>query len=118
MNRRAGPRRTGEAGQSTLEVVALLPTVAIAGLTVLQLLVAGATAEYAGHAAEAGAVAILEDRDPATAARASLPSWTGRHVEVQVRGRRVRVHLRPRHLLPVVADALSSTAEARAGAAR
>jgi hypothetical protein len=97
-------------------VVALLPTLALAGLTVLQLLVAGATGEYAGHAAEAGAVAILQDRDPVAAARASLPSWTGRHVDVRVHGRQVRVLLRPRRLLPFVADALASTAEARAGA--
>ena len=106
-----------EAGQSTLEVVALLPTLALAALTILQLLVAGATSEYAGHAAEAGAVAILQDHDPAAAARSSLPAWTGRHVAVMVRGRLVRVRLRPRGLLPFVADALASTAEARAGAA-
>jgi hypothetical protein len=113
---RPGP--DGEAGQSTLEVVALLPTLALAALTILQVLVAGATSEYAGHAAEAGAVAILEDHDPAAAARSSLPAWTGRHVAVTVRGRLVRVRLRPRGLVPFVADALASTAEARAGAGR
>ena len=89
-------------------MVALLPTLALAALTILQLLVAGATAEYAGHAAEAGAVAILQDHDPAAAARASLPAWTGRHVDVRVRGRTAsRVRLRPRRLLPFVADALA-----------
>ena len=113
--RRARP--ADECGQSTLEVVALLPTLALATLTVLQLLVAGATAEYAGHAAEAGAVAILQDHDPAAAARASLPAWTGRHVAVTVHGPLVRVRLRPHGLLPFVADALAITAEARAGAA-
>ena len=111
-------RSAGESGQSTLEVVALLPTLALATLTILQLLVAGATAEYAGHAAEAGAVAILQDHDPAAAARSSLPAWTGRHVDVRVRGRTVTVRLRPRRLLPFVADALAHTAEARAGAGR
>jgi len=111
-------RSAGESGQSTLEVVALLPTLALATLTILQLLVAGATAEYAGHAAEAGAVAILQDHDPAAAARSSLPAWTGRHVDVRVRGRTVTVRLRPRRLLPLVADALTHTAEARAGAGR
>jgi hypothetical protein len=109
---------TGESGQSTLEVVALLPTLALAALTILQLLIAGATAEYAGHAAEAGAVAILQDHDAVAAARSSLPAWTGRHVAVTVRGRLVRVRLRPRGLVPFVADALASTAEARAGAGR
>ena len=113
---RPGPG--GEAGQSALEVVALLPTLALAALTILQVLVAGATGEYAAHAAEAGAVAILQDQDPAAAARSSLPAWTGRHVAVTVRGRLVRVRLRPRGLVPFVADALASTAEARAGAGR
>ena len=113
---RPGP--DGEAGQSTLEVVALLPTLALAALTILQVLLAGATGEYAAHAAEAGAVAILQDHDPAAAARSSLPAWTGRHVAVTVRGRLVRVRLRPRGLVPFVADALASTAEARAGAGR
>ena len=108
----------GQSGQSTLEVVALVPALALAALTILQLLVAGATAEYAGHAAEAGAVAILQDHDPVAAARAALPAWTGRHVAVAVRGRLVRVRLRPHGLLPFVADALATTAEARAGAAR
>jgi hypothetical protein len=37
---------------------------------------------------------------------------------VRVRGRTVTVRLRPRRLLPFVADALAHTAEARAGAAR
>lgn len=108
-------RPDDEHGQATLEVVALLPVLALAGLTVLQLLVAGATAEYAGHAAEAGAVAIIQERDPVAAARAALPSWTGRDVSVRVRGREVSVRLRPQRLLPAVADALSSTADARAG---
>jgi hypothetical protein len=105
-----------ERGQATIELVALLPVLVAAGLLVMQLLIAGVTGEYAGHAAEAGALAILQDRDPVTAARSSLPSWTGRRVEVQVQGGRVRVRLRPRALLPALGDLLATSADAHAGA--
>lgn len=104
-----------ERGQAAIELVALLPALAVAGLMILQLLAAGAAAEYAGHAAEAGALALLQDRDPVKAARDSLPSWSRRRVEVRVVGRRVRVRLRPPTLVPVLSDVLASSAEARAG---
>jgi Flp pilus assembly protein TadG len=112
-------RRLGaaERGQATIEVVALLPMLMAAGLLVMQLLIAGATAEYAGEAAEAGAVAILQDHDPSAAARAAIPSWTGRNVHVRVQGRRVEVRLRPRALLPALGDVLATTADAHAGSA-
>jgi len=108
---------TGQRGQAAIELVALLPLLLAAGLVVMQLLVAGATAEYAGQAAEAGAVAILQDHDPSTAARSSIPSWTRRDVHVRIHGRNVTVRLRPRALLPEVGDLLSTTAEANAGSA-
>ncbi|MFL5819185.1 MAG: hypothetical protein ACJ76S_00680 [Solirubrobacteraceae bacterium] len=102
-------------GQSTVEVVALLPVLAVAGLALLQLLAAGAAAEYAGHAAEAGAVAILQGRDPAAAARASLPSWSARRVEIRVSGDRVEVRLQPPALMARVGALLTATARANAG---
>ena len=111
------PRTRDQRGQAAIEIVALLPLLLAAGLVVMQLLVAGATAEYAGHAAEAGAVAILQDRDPARAARAAIPSWTGRNVHVRVHGRRVTVRLRPRTLLPKVGELLATTVDANAGSA-
>ena len=58
-----------ERGQSSVEIVALLPLLALVALTVLQLLAAGAASELADHAAEAGAVALLQQRDPAQAVR-------------------------------------------------
>ena len=109
------PGRRGEGGQATVELVALLPALAAVAMAILQLLAAGATAEYAGHAAEAGALALLQDRDPVHAVRDSLPSWSRRRVTVRVLGRRVRVRLRPPALVPVMSDALASSAEARAG---
>ena len=105
----------GQRGQAAIELVALVPVLLAAGLVVMQLLIAGATAEYAGQAAEAGAVAILQDHDPANAARSAIPSWTGRNVHVRVRGRRVTVRLRPRSLLPEAGELLATTAEADGG---
>ncbi len=114
--RRAGGT-IGQKGQAAIEVVALLPLLLAAGLVVMQLLIAGATAEYAGQAAEAGAVALLQDHDPSAAARSSIPSWTGRDVHVRIHGRKVTVRLRPRSLLPAVGDLLATTADANAGSA-
>ncbi len=50
----------GERGQATVELVAMLPLMAGIAVLVLQLLAAGAARELAGHAAEAGAVAMLQ----------------------------------------------------------
>src|SRR5215210_5409105 len=71
-------------GQSTVEVVAMLPLVAIVAFAALQILAAGLAAELADHAAEAGAVAILEGTDPHDAAKHAIPGWSGAHVDVAV----------------------------------
>jgi hypothetical protein len=112
-----GLSRGGESGQSTVELVGLLPVVVGAGLAMLQLLAAGAAAEYAGHAAEAGAVAIVQGRDPEQAARAALPSWSARRVDVTVRGSRVQVRVEPPAPAARVRDLLAASAEADAGEA-
>jgi hypothetical protein len=106
---------TAQRGQSTVEVVALLPVLALAGLALLQLLVAGAAGEYAGHAAEAGAVAIVQGREPTAAARESLPSWSTHRVDVRVSGARVEVRVRPPALIPRLGALLTATASADAG---
>ena len=62
-------------GQSTVEVVGLLPLLLAAGVAVLSLLSAGRAEEAAGNAAEAGAVALLQGREPRAAARAALAGW-------------------------------------------
>jgi hypothetical protein len=108
-------RKRPESGQSAVELVALLPVLAAAGLAVLQLLAAGAAREYAGHAAEAAAVALFQDRDPAQAAREALPGWSHRRVRVSVTGRAVRVRVRPPAVLPGVARWLEASAAAHAG---
>jgi len=106
------------AGQAAIEVVALLPLVALVTLAIGQLLAAGAASALAGHAAEAGAVAVLEGGDPVAAARRALPGWSRSHVHVVVSGRRVSVRVRPPALVPGVASLLDTTVRADAGPAR
>ena len=111
-------RRSGEAGQASVEVVALLPLLVAAGLAVTALLAAGQARELAGHAAAAGAMAMLQGGDPKDAARAAAPSWPASRLRVRVEGRRVRVTARPDAPLGIPASLLEATAVADAGPAR
>jgi hypothetical protein len=104
-----------ESGQASVELVALAPLLLAAALAVAQLLAAGAAQELADHAAEAGAVALLQRTDPAVAAREAVPGWSRGRLDVRVQDRRVRVRLRPRAFLPAVAELLEATGEADAG---
>ncbi len=103
-----------EAGQSTVELVAALPALLLAGLLALQLLAAGYALTLADGAAEAGALALASGRPAAAAARAALPGWAREDVDVSVRGGRITVRLRPPSLLPAVADGLVVTSVAAA----
>jgi hypothetical protein len=106
-------------GQSTVELVGLLPLVLAVGLGAASLLGAGAAHEAAGAAAEAGAVAILQGRDPGRAARSALHGWPPDRARVVVSGRRVTVRvmpsgpLGPRLRATVAADAGPAPAPAR-----
>lgn len=106
---------TGQRGQASVELVALLPVLVVGALVAAQLLAAGRCRELAGHAATAGAMALLQDEDPAAAARHALPGWSRSRLDVAIRGRVVRVVLRPPGLLPGVGRALRSRARADAG---
>jgi Flp pilus assembly protein TadG len=112
-----GGRRC-ESGQASVELVALVPVLFVCALGVLQLLAAGAAAELARHAAEAGAVALVQGRPASVAAREAVPGWSRRRMAVTVRGSRVRVRLRPPAPFRSLANLLTSTAEADAGASR
>ena len=104
-----------ERGQASVELVAILPLALAAVLAVVHVLTAGAAAESAAAAAEAGAAAMLQDGDPAVAARRALgPSATDR-ATIVVRGRRVTVGLRPVAVARPLADLLEQTAVADAG---
>jgi hypothetical protein len=110
------PRPLGrEPGQASIELVALAPLLVAAVLAVAQLLAAGAARELADHAAEAGAVAVLQHTDPAAAARDALPGWSRGRIDVRVQANRVRVRLRPRAFLPKLAELLEATGVAYAG---
>lgn len=106
---------SGDRGQSTVEVVTLLPLLLAVVLAVVQLLLAGLAREQAGTAAQAGAMAILQGDDPQDAAREAVPGWARSRVAVRVGGRRVEVRLRAPVVVPRLARALSPTVHADAG---
>jgi hypothetical protein len=103
------------AGQASVELVALLPLAALIALAIGQLLAAGSARELAGNAAEAGAAALLQGSDPTAAARDALPGWSRDRTTVHVAGRRVEVHVRPRTVLPLLAERLEASVTADAG---
>lgn len=109
----------GTRGQSSVELVALLPLFLVLGLALAQVLAAGITRELAGHAAQAGAMAIVQDTgDPERAARAAIPGWSRRRTTVVVAGSSVVVQVRPPRLLPGLSTALTTTRRAYAGRAQ
>jgi len=107
-----------EAGQSTVELVAALPALLLAGLIALQLLAAGHALTLADGAAEAGALALASGRPAKNAVREALPDWAEDEVSVAVSGGRVTVRLRPPSSLPALADRLVVTSSAFARPAR
>jgi hypothetical protein len=115
----AGPacrrRRRRECGQASVELVGLLPLAFLVALAIGQLLAAGAARELAGHAAEAGAVAMLQGGDPKAAAHDALPGWADDHLTIAVRERTVRVRLQPITVVPGLSDRLTATVVADAG---
>lgn len=62
-----------ERGQATVELVAVLPLLALLGLLSWQAAVAGQAVWLSGAAARAAARASALDEDPAAAARRALP---------------------------------------------
>jgi hypothetical protein len=100
-----------ERGQATVELAALLPLLAVVALAGYAMLAGLSAGEQAGVAAEAGAIALLQDRDPASAARAALPGGT--RAAVDVNGRSITVAVRPR--VPLVARLLRTRVTAHAG---
>ncbi|CAB4919579.1 unannotated protein [freshwater metagenome] len=104
-------------GQAGIELLALLPLVLVISLALGQVLAAGVCRELAGHAAGAGAQALLAGRRPVPAARVALPGWAAGRARVEVRGRRVTVVLRAPAVLPGLAGLLSARSVADAGPA-
>jgi hypothetical protein len=103
-----------DSGQASVEVVALIPVLLVVVAAVAQVLAAGSARERAGAAAEAGAVALLQDSDPKPAIERALGHALDRS-EFVVDKHHVRVTVRPRAFAPPLADLLAATAEADAG---
>ena len=101
-----------EGGQATVEAVAAIVLLVLAGSISLQLLIAGYALTLADGAAEAGALAQAAGRPPGKAVRESLPGWAEDGVDVTVRGGEVTVGLRPPSPFPALADHLTVTSAA------
>ena len=107
-------RRRSQNGQAPLELIAGLPFLLLAAVIALQLLAVGYAQSLADGAAEAGAIAAADGRDSAAAARAGLPGWAERRVDVEVDGGTVEVELDPPALLPGLAGRLGVSSHAYA----
>jgi hypothetical protein len=105
---------SGENGQATVELVALLPLVLLAGLAGAVVLSSHAAGEQAGQAAHAGAIALLQDGDPRAAAREALPADLRARASIGVTGKRVTVRVRPDVPFPGLAAPLTAQATAAA----
>lgn len=103
-----------ERGQATVELIAALPVLLVAGLVALQLLAVGYALTLADGAAEAGALALASGSSAAEAARGALPGWAGDDVSVAVEGGEVSVRLRPPSPIPALAERLVVTSNAAA----
>ena len=104
-----------ERGQAAVEVVGMLPLLFLVTFAVCQVLVAGLAQEAAHHAAQAGAMAILQDGDAVAQARAAAPDWSRRRMDVSVSGHTVRVRVTPPSLVPGLGRLLASSSSASAG---
>jgi hypothetical protein len=105
----------GESGQASVELVAVIPLVVTVGFVVFSFMAAAAAGELAAQAAKAGAIALLQERDPTEAARAALPGGSRRFAEIEVDGRRVTVQVRPRGPIGPINARLTVRAAANAG---
>lgn len=103
-------------GQSSVELVALLPVLVALAVGVGQILAAGLAREASGNAAQAGAMALLQGPGEAeAAAREALPRWARRRARIAVRGRRVVVRVEPVGLVPGMRRRLAAERSGDAG---
>jgi len=83
-------------GQATVELLAVIPALLVAGLLAWQLVLVGHTAWLAAGAARVGARAELVGEDPVEAARSALPAGLEHGLRVSGAGgggTRVRVQV-------------------------
>ena len=84
-----------EAGQASVELLAGVPALLLAGFVSLQLLAAGLALLLADGAVEAAAIAVAAGRDPEPAVDDALPGWADGRVDLDRDGGRLEVRLRP-----------------------
>lgn len=101
-------------GQASVELVALLPLLVLAVAAAVQVLAAGTARERASAAAEAGAVALLQDADAKAAVEAALGGAAHRST-FAISGHHVRVSVRPRAFAAPLSELLEVTSTADAG---
>lgn len=102
----------GAAGQAQLELIAGIPLLLLAAMIALQLLAVGYAQSLADGAAEAGAIAVADGRDPEEAARAGLPGWAESRTDVESEGGKVEIELEPPALLPGLSGHLGVSSDA------
>ena len=113
MTRRSDPHR--EAGQATVELIALLPLLVTVTLGLFTFLAADRAHEQAAEAAHAGARALLNDRDPQEAACTALGRSPRCSRGVRVIGRSVKVTVRPQGPFKRLNRSLEAVETAKAG---
>jgi hypothetical protein len=86
--------RGTDSGQASIELVAAVPAVLLAGVAAWQLALLGHAAWLSAHAARAAARADAVGRSPNRAARSVLPRSLERGLHVDRSGSRVRVRVR------------------------
>jgi hypothetical protein len=98
--------RRGEEGQATLELLAGIPALVLAGLVALQLLATGYSLTLADGAAEAGAMALAAGKPAGPAVREALPGWARGRSRIDVEGSHLTVRLEPPSPLATIAQRL------------
>lgn len=96
-----------EEGQASLELLAGIPALVLAGFVALQLLATGYSLTLADGAAEAGAMALAAGKPAGPAVRDALPGWARGRSDVDVDGGRLTVRLQPPSPLSGVAHELA-----------
>lgn len=103
-----------ERGQASVEAVAGIATLLLAGLVCFQLLATGYSSTVADGAAAAGAVALVRGDPVEPAVRDALPGWARSRISVRQSAGRVEVKLRPPSPFGVISERIELTATANA----
>lgn len=99
-------------GQASVELLAGVPALLLAGLVALQLLAAGYAVTLADGAVEAGAMALAAGRPAGPAVREALPGWARDRIEVGIEGGELTVRLRPPSPIGEIARGLEVSSSA------